>query len=117
MNSRGFSFRCSTDRVTVSAARPTESHQLTADRGHDMLVGFAATGEMTIAMMEALLRVPRLGTGRRRGACLAKAERAADERMVAIVPRGFDEHASEMGIAGLRNAAARAFGRSNAPRG
>ena len=34
-------------------------------------------------------------------AALARAEGGADERMMAIVPRGFDEHAPQMGVAGF----------------
>ena len=37
-------------------------------------------------------------------------QRGADERMVPIVPGGFDEHAPEMGVAGFGDRALRALG-------
>ena len=40
---------------------------------------------------------------------LARAERGADKRMMAIVPGGFDEDAAQMGVAGFGDAALGAF--------
>ena len=66
--------------------------------------------------MEALLRRPGARNDVRGGTALARPEGGADERMMAIVPRRFDEHPTQMGVARFGDAALRAFRRrSSAP--
>ena len=67
----------------------------------------AARREPLIAAIEALLGAPRLDPGGLWGARLSPAQLFTNEGMVAIVPRGFDEHASDMCIAGLGDRPAR----------
>jgi hypothetical protein len=59
--------------------------------------------------MQPLLRCPGAGNHVRGGAALARPQRGADERMMAIVPGRFDEHAAQVGVAGFRDAPLRAF--------
>jgi hypothetical protein len=61
-----------------------------------MLFGFAARGDALVAMIEPLLRAPRVllrGVGR---VHVPAPQLFANEGMVAIVPCGFDEDPAEM---------------------
>ena len=68
-------------------------------------------------MMQPLLRRPGVRDDRRWRFPLARPQGVAHERMVAVVPRGFDQDAPEVGVAGLRDCAAvRVSSRWSAPR-
>jgi hypothetical protein len=53
-----------------------------------------------------MLRAPGVRNDARGGSLLPQPKRAAEEGMVAIMPRRFDQHASQMGIPRLGDAAA-----------
>src|SRR5207302_9923905 len=74
-----------------------------------MLFGFAAGGQAVVPTIEALLGAPRMDPRRLWRVDLAPAQLFADEGVVAIVPRRFDEHAPHMGIPGFGDRAARPF--------
>src|SRR4029079_9237959 len=98
--SRGFSFR-RRPISSVGQRRPDKAGELAGDRGDDMLFRFATGGESLIAAIETLLRAPGGDPGRFRSLALASAQLFADEGVVPIVPRGFDEDAAHMSIARL----------------
>lgn len=106
---RGFSFRHRPIR-SLGQRSPDKAREFARDGGDDVLVGFAAGGEPVIPTMQALLRRPRPGNDLRRCATLPRAQRGADKRSMPIVPRGFDEYPSEVGIARFGDGAARPFG-------
>lgn len=72
-----------------------------------MLFRFAAGGESLVPTIETLLRAPRRDQRGRRRARLSSTQLFPDEGMVAIVPGGFDEHATDVRVAGLGDRATR----------
>src|SRR4029434_6575820 len=56
-----------------------------------------------------MLGVPRLVNDGSGGVTLTEPERAAQKRVMPVVPGGFDEDAPEMGVAGFGDRAARLF--------
>ena len=86
---------------SVGQGGPDEAGELAGDGGDDVLFRFAARGDRAIAAMQPLLRGPRLRDDGRRRTALSRPQRVADERMMTVMPRGFDEHPPQMRIAGL----------------
>ena len=64
-------------------------------------LGLPRAARRRIAPMEALLRRPGVGHDVGRCAALSTVQRLAHERVMAVVPGGFHQDASEVGIAGL----------------
>jgi len=60
--------------------------------------------------MQSVLCGPRVLHDGGRRAPLTECKGAAGKRVMAVMPGGFDEHASKMGIAGLGNRASRLLG-------
>jgi hypothetical protein len=84
---------------------PGEARELAGHGGDHGLRSFAAAEQATITLVQSMLRHPRLAHRGRGGAALADAQRVAERRPMAIVPRRFDEHAAEMRIARFGDAA------------
>src|SRR4051812_31364084 len=82
-----------------------------------MLFRFAPCGEALIPAIEPLLRTPGVLLREVGRVDVPAPQLLANEGMVAIVPRGFDEDPAEMRIAGFGDRAARASSRWNAPTG
>src|SRR5688572_23404166 len=107
--SRGFSFR----RRPISSLgqrRPHKAGELAGDGGDDMLFGFAACGESLVAAIEPLLGLPADDSRFLGPVLLAAAQLFANEWVVPIVPRRFDQDAPHMRIAGLGDGAPRPSG-------
>src|SRR5881409_786391 len=85
---------------TLAQRRPEKAHQLPRDRDDGDLGPFPI-GEMLVKLVQAVLRLPRLGDHRRRLPPLTVGERGADARRMAIRPGGLDEHMPAVAVAGL----------------
>src|SRR5215831_3226794 len=75
-----------------------------------MVFGFAARGEPLIAAIKPLLGGPGVRDGARGCPILPASQGVSDKRMVAIVPRGFDQDPAEVRVAGLGNPTAGCVG-------
>jgi hypothetical protein len=81
---------------------------LTRDRRHHFRFRFATGDQALIPPGQAVLRRPRLGDHSRRRSGLTPPEGVAHEGTVAVLPGCFDEYPTEVGVARLRDATARA---------
>src|SRR5271166_4635680 len=99
---------------------PDEAEQLAPHGGHDLLVRHASFGKSSIALMEPVLGLPGDRFHGLLDPFLPCSQRTVDSRPVPVGPCRFDEHASEMAVAGLcdssatRLAAARVLARHGA---
>ena len=60
---------------------------------------------MPVSLVEALLSVPGDGTDRRWNATLPLPQSLGDDRLMPVMPGGFDDNAPQMAISGLGDAA------------
>ncbi len=86
--------------------RPDETDELTRDRGDHMRHRFASSQEPPIARMQAMLGLPGNLDDMRGLATLSGAQRIGAFGWEAIRPGGFQQDASEMGVAGFGDRAA-----------
>ena len=74
--------------------------------GDDVLLGFATGRQAAVASMQPMLRAPGVFDDRGRRAPLAFPQGVTEEGVMAVVPGGFDEHATQMGVAGFGDVSA-----------
>src|SRR5689334_9740352 len=83
--------------------RPDEAHQLARDSGDHLACRFALRAEPQVAPTQAQLRLPCDFEHARVKVRLQCALAVAEPRLMAIVVGGFDEHASQAAVSGLRD--------------
>jgi hypothetical protein len=86
--------------------RPDEAQHLAADGDHGLMTCLSASQQMTIAFVQALLRIPGDRTGRRGNVTLTFAQIARNAGSMAIVPSRLDDDPAQMRIPRLGDAAA-----------
>ena len=82
--------------------RPDEPEQLSGDGRDDLLLALAAAQQPPVALMQAVLRLPRDRLDRLTERRMPSAERSANPRLVAIRPGCLDDDPAQMRVPGLR---------------
>src|SRR5512141_2933643 len=90
--------------VEFSHHRPQEANELARDRDHGDLRR-SAMRDLVIALVQSVLRFPRVGDHGRGLAALPRFKRGTNLRRMAVAPRGLQQDVSAMTIAGFRNPA------------
>ena len=93
----------------MSQRRPEEAGELAGNGRDDVLFRFASCGQAPVASVQPMLRMSGLVDDGRGRAALPHAKGAPEKRMMPVVPRGFDEHTAQVGVARLCDAPARLF--------
>ena len=85
----------------VHADRPDEAEELAPDRGNDLWRRLPFRGELAVARMQPVLRLPGEGLDLLAQPALVGLERAPDPRAVSIGMRRLQEDAAQVRIARL----------------
>jgi len=89
---------------------PEEAGEFARDGGDDVLFGFAARGQVPVASVQPMLRLPGALDDDRGCPLLTEPERPSQKGMMSVVPGGFDQDPPQMRISCFRDPAAGLFG-------